>query len=349
MADTGQLPPGTVTDPRPYLRGAGTVSPDGRCSRLSAANAYRLPADTWDCAQIPAGVRLELTSDAEALQLFYTAEEAHPSAATTMAASFSVWQDDRRVHRVEAHTGTQVAVLPLGGPVRSRYTIYLPEMLLPRVHGLRPVNGEIAPVGSEPVWSAYGDSITQGWSATDPGLTYPATIARRRGLDVHNLGFAAAARGEIPVAEEIASARPAYVTLAFGTNNWPRLPTGHRHIAEILRDFITVIRHGAPNARFVVISPLLRPEAEDMPNLAGATLHQLRSAIETTVVEMQGKEVDLRLVPGRELVPVSGLVEGVHPTDPGHAAIAEALESAMFDGVLPQDVTTEEGFSQVTP
>lgn len=43
MAEAGQLPPGTFTDPRPYLRGAGTVSPDGRCSRLSAANAYRLP------------------------------------------------------------------------------------------------------------------------------------------------------------------------------------------------------------------------------------------------------------------------------------------------------------------
>lgn len=331
MVDTGRLPDESWMDPRPFVRGVREVRPDGHCPRLGAENAYRLPADTWDCARVPAGVRLELESEADYLQVSYTAEEPHLSAASTMSAAFSVWTDEQRVHQITASPGAHVAALPLGGGTWIRFTIYLPEMLLPQLHGLQPINGEIRPVPTEKTWCAYGDSITQGWSATDPGRAYPALIARRRGLDVHNLGFAAAARGEIPVAEEIADTRPDYVTLAFGTNNWPRLPTGRRHMAEILRDFVTVIRTGAPHALIVVLSPLLREEAEHTPNRAGATLADLRAALEEMVGQLQQQDAHLRLVPGLQLVAAEHLEEGIHPTDRGHEAIAQALEAAMFE------------------
>ena len=51
----------------------------------------------------------------------------------------------------------------------------------------------------------YGSSITNGATASRPGLTYEAIISRRFDIDHLNLGFGGSARGELSMAEYIAS------------------------------------------------------------------------------------------------------------------------------------------------
>jgi hypothetical protein len=84
----------------------------------------------------------------------------------------------------------------------------------------------------------------------------------------------------------------------------------------------------------VCISPILRPDAEDTPNALGATLADLRSALECAA-----EACDVRLVAGRDLVSASHLTDGIHPGDEGHAMLAKALgptlSQALGEGARP--------------
>jgi lysophospholipase L1-like esterase len=100
-------------------------------------------------------------------------------------------------------------------------------------------------------------------------------------------------------------------------------------VAEGLRAFLDVVRQGHPETPIIVVSPIVRPDAETTPNRLGATLVDLRAAIEDVTAERN----DVSLVPGLPLVAAEQLPDGIHPGDEGHAAIATAvapvIEKAM--------------------
>ncbi|MCH5677566.1 SGNH/GDSL hydrolase family protein [Streptomyces gilvus] len=313
--------------------------------RLGEDVRPRLPADTWSAAAVPAGVVVELVSHAQALVLVLETAPRHPLAAPTTGDHVTVWQGERKVGQVEVPADGGPVTVPLR-PDGAAYTLHLPEARLGRIVSLEPVRGRVEPVADRPRWLAYGDSITQGWSVSDPACAYPATVARRYGFEAWNLGFAGAARGEIAAAQYLATLEADVISLAFGTNNWSVLPTGPQHMAGLLRDFVAVVRSGHPRTPLVVISPLLRPEAEDRPNAVGATLADLRHAVEETVGELAREDRALRLLAGGELVGAGELVDGIHPGDAGHRRIADALGPVLAQMVeagraaAPDDGTT---------
>ncbi|MFI5953138.1 SGNH/GDSL hydrolase family protein [Cryptosporangium sp. NPDC051539] len=282
-------------------------------------------------ARIPAGARLEFRSRAESVDITLALSDRHELAPPTTSAAVSVWRGDEFVGAIDmpADSGpVTVATVP-----GAEYTVFLPDAFLPEVTAVVPHGGTLEPSPARPRWLAYGDSITQGWSASDPALAYPAIAARLDHLDVHNLGFAGAARGEIPVAEHLAATPADVITLAFGTNNWSAIPTGAAHLAAILRDFVSVIRSAQPDTPIVVLSPIIRPDAENRPNVMGASLVQLRSALEATASELAADDLALFLIKGRSLVAPDDLVDGIHPGDHGHRRIADALVPVL-DAVL---------------
>ncbi|GGK34150.1 hydrolase [Yeosuana aromativorans] len=59
----------------------------------------------------------------------------------------------------------------------------------------------------------YGTSITQGASASRPGLTYPALLERHFNKEVINLGFSGNGRFEKEIAEYIMTANPSVIIL----------------------------------------------------------------------------------------------------------------------------------------
>ena len=73
---------------------------------------------------------------------------------------------------------------------------------------LRPPKPSEVPAQS---YLAYGTSITDGFAATAPYLTYPAQTARRLGMDVINLGSAGSAYCEPELADYIASRKDWHV------------------------------------------------------------------------------------------------------------------------------------------
>jgi lysophospholipase L1-like esterase len=200
----------------------------------------------------------------------------------------------------------------------------------PTLLALRAVGGALAPAPSEPRWLCYGDSIVEGWKASGPGWAWPAQLGRRHGLDVVNLGYAGAARGEIASAEQIAALPADAITIAYGTNCWMRTPHSAALFAEGLRAFLAIVREAHPSVPITALSPILRVDAEQARNRLGATLADLRACFEAVVRErVAAGDARLALVPGLALVPEGELPDGIHPGDRGHARIARAVGAAI--------------------
>ena len=166
--------------------------------------------------------------------------------------------------------------------------------------------------------------------ASSPARSWTAQLGRRLQLDVSNLGYAGAARGELPSAEHLAGLPAAVITMSYGTNCWSTIP----HTADLLRAgldaFLMIVRQGHPTTPVVVTTPIVRPGAETTPNRVGATLAELRDAMSSVVNSRidRGDEA-LVLVDGRSLVDEGLLADGIHPGDEGHAAIADRLAPVL--------------------
>lgn len=205
------------------------------------------------------------------------------------------------------------------------FVIHLPEGMKPVVHTVTGVDGGIEPAPPGPRWLCYGDSIAEGWVASGPPWSWPARVARRHRLDLVNLGYAGAARGEIPSAEQIAALDADVISLSHGTNCWSRTPHSAAMVRAGMAAFLEIVRQGHPDTPIVVVSPVVRPDAEDTPNRLGATLADLRAAIEDAVTERAAGDARLHLVPGAQLLRPDQLPDGIHPGDEGHATLADAV------------------------
>jgi lysophospholipase L1-like esterase len=158
--------------------------------------------------------------------------------------------------------------------------------------------------------------------------------ARSLGLDVVNLGYAGAARGEIASAEQVAAQPADVISITHGTNCWTRTPHSVGMMRETTAAFLEVVRGGHPTTPVVVASPVLRPDAETTPNRLGATLVDLRAAMEEVVqARIDAGDAALTLVRGGDLLTVDHLPDGIHPGDEGHELLAEAFGGAVADAL----------------
>jgi lysophospholipase L1-like esterase len=326
----------STLDLAPFLRGVAWPGTEAVAyPRADPADASRLPGDTWGVAQLPVGVRLEFVGPAIAVEIDYscgTADLGYRGAGGGI--TFALWRGDEKLGEAAAD--------PAGGTVRLAaappaddglsWVVHLPEAMKPRLLGLRTLDGHEAQAPDPgPRWLAYGDSITEGWIASEPGLAWPAIVGRRHGLDVVNLGYAGAARGEIASAEQLAAAAGDVISVFYGTNCWSRTPTSADMIRAGLRAFLAIVRQGHPDTPLVVVSQLVRPDAESTPNRLGATMHALRAAIESTVQELADPAITL--VPGVDLVTAEQLPDGIHPGDEAQWVLADVIGRAVISAL----------------
>ena len=319
--------------PEPFLRGAPyPAAGDVPYPRANPTDTARLPSDTWHAALVPAGVRLELVGDAEAIDIAYRTTSGNLGYRGDGAGiTFSVWRAGRKVGEEEAVLGDGLIRVPLGSSAADKpATIYLPEGMQPLIQSLTAVKGEIGPAPDLPRWIAYGDSVTQGWIASGPAQGWAAIAARKAGLDLANLGYAAAGRGEIVSAEHIAALPADIISVAYGASCWTRIPHSVGMVAEGFASFLDVIRDGHPAVPIVVVSPVLRPDAEDEPNRLGATLADIRHAIESVTRDrIVSGDQTLALVAGEAIITAEHLGDGIHPDDEGHKRIAATVGKAL--------------------
>jgi lysophospholipase L1-like esterase len=308
--------------------GAGVTYP-----RANPADLGRLPADTWGSASLPAGVRLEVCGDATHVDIDYHAATNDLGYRGSGAGStFIVYRHGRLIDEQPAVAGRARVRLALGteGPDDHRCIIYLPEGMKPSITAIAGVDGTIEPAPLQPRWLAYGDSIVEGWIASGPAGAWPAIAGRTHGLDVFNLGYAGAARGEVVSAENVASVRADVISISHGTNCWTRIAHSVDQMTANTIAFLSIVRAGHPGIPIVVASPVVRPDAEDTQNMLRATLADLRAAMEqATQTAIDEGDSLISLVPGRNVLAANLLADGVHPGEDGHAVLADVFGNAV--------------------
>ncbi|TMK61640.1 MAG: GDSL family lipase [Actinobacteria bacterium] len=327
------------SSPAPYIRGCAWAAGAGvPYPRADPDDFTRLPIDTWGTAQLPVGVRLEFVGDANAVVIAYRTETDDLGLrGDGSGRTFELWRGGECVDTAPAVLGEGEVRLALGDASADEIAVVtLPEGMRPTILGFAVEGGALEPGPAQPRWLAYGDSIAEGWIASSPAGAWPAIAARQFGLDVCNLGYAGSARGEIVSAEQIASCAAEVISISHGTNCWTRIP----HSAAVMRAqtaaFLAVVRQGHPETPVVVASPVVRPDAEATPNRLGATLVDLRNAMEEAVYErLDAGDEQLTLVPGAPLLDAGQLADGVHPGDDGHAVLAQVIGGAVAKAVEP--------------
>lgn len=296
----------------------------------------RLPIDVWASATLPVGLRLAFESDARSVIVRYQRCASDPVQADAIAmtkslradygAQLELWDPVRRLvaRPIDGERGQ--SEMPLSGD--GSFTVYMPELEPIRIDSVEAIGGAIVPRPLRPVWLAYGDSITEGWSASSPALCWPSAAARALDLDLVNLGFSGAGRGEVVVAQALASLPADIVTVAFGTNCWSRIPHSAGLFKEALRAFLDILQAGQKRQRILGISPIVRPDAESTPNALGLTLGSLRAIFEEEFTNRARNDPGLyALRSGHSLISQDDLTDGVHPNDAGHNKIAAAVIS----------------------
>jgi len=321
------------SQPEPFVRGAPYPAANGvPYPRANPADVARLPADVWHAGSVPAGVRLELVGDAHAIDIAYrTVTGSLGYRGDGAGIVFSVWRSGRKVCEEEAVLGDGLIRLSLGsGSPDKPAVIYLPEGMQPLVLSLTAVKGEIAPAPALPRWLAYGDAVTQGWIASGPSQGWAAITARKSGLDLINLGFAGSGQAEIVSAEHLAALQADVISIAYGANCWTRTPHSAPMLFESVRGFLALVRSGHPTTPMIVISPIRRTDAEQTPNKLGATLVDLRDAVEAATRDrIVSGDTMLSLVGGEDIISPEHLADGIHPGDEGHKRIASAATKAI--------------------
>lgn len=180
---------------------------------------------------------------------------------------------------------------------------------------------------------AYGDSVTQGFTASDIAHTYVYQTADARGWQMVNLGIAGRT-SHVADAEVVGQANGDIVCVLIGVNDWQNgVPP--QDYARTMDKFFAQLRAIQPDAPIYAVTPLwVHPDWK--PQLARFPLESYRA--ELRAVTASRHDPRLHLIEGPDLIdhdlkyfdPVN-----VHPNDAGFAQMAQRLAGRLQLPGLP--------------
>ena len=186
----------------------------------------------------------------------------------------------------------------------------------------------------------YGSSITEGGNATRPGLTYVNTVGRMIHRDYIDLGVWGSAHGEKKFAEYIAGLNMSMFVFDYDHN-----APGPEELAERHEAFYKIVRATHPDIPIVFIS---------RPNKQLATWEECRSIIYTTYQNALQNDENVFFIDGQSFFEGEEfcLSDSVHPSDKGHALMANTIGKLLqdiIDGKKPEELEPEEPISISIP
>ena len=175
---------------------------------------------------------------------------------------------------------------------------------------------------------AYGDSITHGYDATYPSLSYINRLGNLLDADVHNRGIGGSTFSpELVKRDNIQN--PDFVTIAYGTNDWSMCKM--EKFEADCRAFFKVIHERYPNAHVIAIAPIWRGDSERETAMARPISDVYKLFCEYT------KDYDhFTVVDGWNLIPHLPAFfhdQILHPNDQGFSLYAENLYKAIKDKI----------------
>lgn len=169
----------------------------------------------------------------------------------------------------------------------------------------------------------YGSSITQGASASRPGIAYPALLSRHLGYEIVNLGFSGSGKMEESVGRMVANVEDVDLfILDCAANPSPQ------QITERTEGFVKQIRDRHPGVPILMIESVIREAGNFDQKIQRKVSDQntnFRNAY-TRLAETGMRQ--LHLIKGDDLLghDHEGTVDGTHPNDLGFDRMLRIIE-----------------------
>lgn len=219
----------------------------------------------------------------------------------------------------DGETGVYEEKLPKG---TNTIRLYFPVLTCTGVRNFQLVNASFfEPVAKNRNYLAYGDSITQGYTSKESALTYANLLAAKLDADLYDLGIG----GEFfqpNMLDEQYPVEADLVTVAYGTNDWSKLPADDACIR--MKEFLNKLCKLHAGAKIFVILPIWRgPEGESRIAATG-TLEDYREILRKEA----GNHPEITVIEGIDLVPHHGdfyVSDLLHPNALGFTQYAENL------------------------
>lgn len=173
--------------------------------------------------------------------------------------------------------------------------------------------------------AVYGSSVTQGASASRPGMAYPARLSREMGINFMNLGVSGNGKMEKEVADMVADIQADAFVLDCFANPSPE------QIAERTAYLVKTIRNKHPHVPIIMIQSIYR----EIGNFNLAIREMVRKQNENTLKEYQKLKQNgiqnLYLIRGENLLGKDheGTTDGTHPNDLGFDRMLQIIVPEM--------------------
>lgn len=317
--------------------------------RLPAWTREQYPDAVMDfTTTTPSGVRLAFRTEATVLELGLRTLT-RPQGEPVLAGRVDLRLDGRTAAHADVPAGGgSVEFAGLPGRLKEA-ELWLPQRTPCELVALR-ANATVRPPAphARRRWVHYGSSISQCLEADSPTGTWPVVAATRAGVEVVNLGFAGNAMLDPFVARTIRDLDADLISLKVGANIAARGEFTPRTFGPAVDGFLDTIREGHPRAPLLVISPIIRPEIEGVPDPdpgdgfpvpgidvppAELTMPRLRRTLAEVVRRRAGRDRHLRFLDGRELFGAADVVDlpdGTHPNAAGYRRIGERFAAKAF-------------------
>ncbi len=176
-------------------------------------------------------------------------------------------------------------------------------------------------VSLKPSIVIYGTSITQGASASRPGMSYPAILSRCLNKNVINLGFSGYGKFEKDLTESIMTAKPELIILECVPNSEPE------EIEKNAPDFINSIREIDKKVPILLIESIMREDSYlnlDKFNFISSQNEALRKFYKKY---KKGGDDNIYYLTSNKLIgnDHEGTIDGTHLTDLGFTRISKAI------------------------
>jgi lysophospholipase L1-like esterase len=223
---------------------------------------------------MPAGGRLEITTDATAIELDLQLTLLQMDDDPIIPAVFDVEVDGEIVQTVSTTDGTVIQMISAtggfdirsGGPTTVRFDlpaggklvrIWLPNTAAPRLLALR-ADGVVRPAQTLGArrWIHYGSSISHCLEVEQPTGAWPVVAARLAGVDLQSLAFAGQAQLDPFVARTIASLPADLISLKIGINLVNADSMRERTFGPALHGFLDLIRDAHPDVPLILCTPI---------------------------------------------------------------------------------------------
>ena len=305
--------------------------------RVDSADQKKLPARVAELSDNSAGININFQTNSKSIKVkwvlgkYMNLWNMTPVAVNGM--DMYGWKNNHWQYVASARplsdTNAAVIISNLEGNMNT-FRLYLPlyselktiEIGVDRGSIIKKADKEFIPKKKVVI---YGSSITEGASASRPGMAYPSIVGRDLDIETFNMGFSGSGKMEIAMADILAKMDADVYILDCVPNPSPM------QIHDRTVPFIQRLRELKPGIPIILVESLFREDG-NWNTVKGKYVtdqnKEFRQAYEQLIAEKVKK---LYYIPAADLIgnDHEATVDGTHFTDLGFTRFAKKLEDVI--------------------